>query len=234
MTSDGAIINVSENFKTREEIVTDAIRAAILRGQFRPGDKLDQQELADRLGVSRSPVREALRTLVAEDLAIHYPHRGTVVRERTMDELQELLFVRMLLEGAAAKRAAPHMDDLRLRQLEAIIEEAEQSTDFERILTLNNTFHITVYSAFEQPQMISLIQSLRNKIAPYNRLYLEVKERKEIAWRDHRRIYEACCLRDGELVEREVREHLEQVFQGITIAIAAAQSNIESLSKRGG
>lgn len=209
----------TQNFKTREEIVTDAIREAILRGQFRPGDKLDQQELADKLGVSRSPIREALRTLVAEDLAIHYPHRGTVVRERTMDELHELLFVRKLLEGAAAKRAAPQIDDNRLKQLEAMIDEAEHSTDLERILTLNNTFHITLYSAYEQPQMVSLIQSLRNKIAPYNRLYVEQVERKRTAWQEHRRIYEACCHRDGDLAEYEVQQHLEHVFQGIIIAL---------------
>lgn len=217
--TDAAQLIPTQHYKTREEIVTDAIREAILRGQFRPGDKLDQQELADNLGVSRSPVREALRTLVAEDLAIHYPHRGTVVRERTIDELKELLFVRKLLEGAAAKRAAPHIDDQRLRQLEAIIDEAENSTDLERVLTLNNMFHITMYAAVEQPQMISMIQSLRNQIAPYNRLYLEVKDRKETAWREHRRIYEVCRLRDGDLAEKETHQHLEQVFEGILIAI---------------
>ena len=66
--------SISSNImKTREELVTDAIRQAILEGQFRPGDKLDQQELADSLGVSRSPIREALRTLVAEELGHPLP-----------------------------------------------------------------------------------------------------------------------------------------------------------------
>jgi DNA-binding GntR family transcriptional regulator len=218
--NDAPLILNSERFKTREEVVTDAIRAAILRGQFRPGDKLDQQELADMLGVSRSPVREALRTLVAEDLATHYAHRGTVVTERSIDELKELLFIRTLLEGAAARQAAPHMDDARLNTLASIIAEAEVSTDMERVLALNNVFHTTVYAAIEQPHMINLIQSLRNKVAPYNRLYLELDDRKATAWHEHRRIYEACARGDGDAAEQETRHHLEQVFQGIVMALS--------------
>lgn len=205
--------------KTREEIVADAIRAAILRGTFKPGEKLDQQELAARLGVSRSPIRESLRTLAAEGLITHVPHRGATVTERTLAELEELLFMRALLEGAAARRAAPLMDTERIERLAAIIEAAERSTDLEHILGLNNDFHSTVYEAFEQPHLIATIQQMRNKIAPYNRLYLDVEGRKEKAWADHRRIYEACLAHDGEAAERETRNHLEQVLDGIRIAI---------------
>jgi DNA-binding GntR family transcriptional regulator len=214
----GLTIN-SEGMKTREELVTDAIRAAILRGQFRPGDKLDQQELADSLGVSRSPVREALRTLVAEDLATHYPHRGTVVKERSLAELEEILSIRMMLEGVAARRAAPHMDEGRLVQLADIIAEAEASADMERVLILNNLFHTTLYLAYAQPYMIDLIQKLRNKVAPYNRLYLDFGGNKKLAWEEHRRIYEACLQRDGDRAEQETRHHLEQVFLGMTHAV---------------
>ena len=91
--------------KTREDIVADAVRRAILRGTFKPGEKLDQKTLAAELGVSRSPVREALRTLAAEELVTNIPHRGAVVSERSLEELEELLFIRGMLEGAAARRA---------------------------------------------------------------------------------------------------------------------------------
>ena len=204
--------------KTREEIVADAIRTAILRGTFIPGEKLDQQDLADRLGVSRSPIREALRTLAAEELVTNIPHRGAVVTERTLEELEELIFIRALLEGAAAKRAAPMMDDERLAKLASIIEDAEQSDDLEHVLGLNNDFHATIYESFEQPHMLAMIQQLRNKVAPYNRLYLNVEGRKAAAWADHKRIFEACVARDGTSAEIETRKHLEQVLDGIRIA----------------
>lgn len=207
--------------KTREELVTDALRNGILQGQFRPGDKLDQQELADQLGVSRSPVREALRTLVAEDLVTQYPHRGAIVTERSLTELEEILSIRSHLEGLAASRAAPMMDNDRLAMLDTIIKEADQISDMETVLGLNNDFHATVYGAFHQPHLIGLIQQLRNKVAPYNRIYLDLEGKKELAWEDHRKIYEACARRDSVAAETETRKHLEQVFGGILASIGS-------------
>ena len=203
------------NLKTREDIVADAVRRAILCGTFKPGEKLDQQTLAAELGVSRSPVREALRTLAAEELVTNIPHRGAVVSERSLEELEELLFIQGMLEGAAARRAAQCMDEERLAKLKQIVEDGEQSEDYEYVLSLNNTFHNTIYLAYHQPQLMAMIQQLRNKVAPYNRLYLDLEGRKEAAWSDHRRIYDACVQRDGELAELETRQHLEKIFQGM-------------------
>lgn len=207
-----------DSMKTRQELVTEAIRAAILSGRFRPGDKLDQTDLAKELNVSRSPVREALRILTAEDLLTHYRHRGTTVTERSIQELQELLLIRKLLEGTAAQRAAEHMTDERLQTLENVIQEAEACQDMQRVLVLNNIFHTQIYEAYEQPYLISEIQKMRNKVAPYNRLYLDGKGLKKAAWEDHRRIYEACLARDGHRAHDETHSHLDRVFQGFISA----------------
>lgn len=204
--------------KTREEIVADALRRAILRGTFVPGEKLDQQDVADSLGVSRSPVREALRTLAAEELVTIVPHRGAMVTERSVDELRELLFIRVLLEGAAARRAASAMDDIRLAHLAGLIEAAAATDNHEDLLELNNEFHTTVYNAHPQPHLVALIQQLRNKVAPYNRLYLDQPGRKDEAWADHARIYDACRRRDGAAAEQETRRHLERVFEALADA----------------
>jgi DNA-binding GntR family transcriptional regulator len=213
-------LNISpDGLKTRQELVTDAIRLAILTGRFRPGDKLDQTELADELHVSRSPVREALRTLAAEELITHTPHRGAVVTERSLDELKELLFIRSLLEGAAAKRAAGHMDEPRLNRLEQIVNEADESNDVEHVLALNNQFHTTIYQAVEQPMIIDLIQSMRNKVAPYNRIFLDMEGTKDAAWLAHRRILAACRDRDGDRAEQETRRHLAEVFDSIVTGL---------------
>ena len=109
-----------------------------------------------------------------------------------MKELQELLFIRKLLEGSAARRAVPCMTQEHFSQLEAILNEADQTDDLKRLLVLNNQFHATIYGAFNQPYLTSMIQQLRNKVAPYNRLYLDLGYTKDDAWKDHRRIYEAC------------------------------------------
>ncbi|MEM7800687.1 MAG: GntR family transcriptional regulator, partial [Chloroflexota bacterium] len=164
------------------------------------------------------PIREALRTLAAEELVTIVAHRGVVVTERTVDELQELLFIRIMLEGAAARRGAEIITAEQLRALEVILVDGETSDDLEKVLLLNNDFHNMIYAAFPQPVLIATIQQLRNKIAPYNRIYLDSTERKDAAWADHRLIYEACLKRDGELAEAETKRHLEQVFEGILAA----------------
>jgi DNA-binding GntR family transcriptional regulator len=87
--------------QTREDFVIDELREAIVRGHFKPGEKLDQEEIAELLNVSRIPVRQALRTLTAEGLVKMYPHRGAVVAELSREELEEIYFLRGVLEGVA-------------------------------------------------------------------------------------------------------------------------------------
>lgn len=209
----------SNSMKTRQELVTDAIRLAILHGRFHPGDRIDQTDIAEELGVSRSPVREAIRVLTTEDLLTHYRHRGTVVTERSADELRELNFMRQLLEGAAARRAATIITDERLEELGKMIADGRSSTDFEYLLSLNNRFHTYIYDSYEQPYLVSEIQKLRNKVAPYNRLYLDLKGQIHAAWDDHEQIYQACLERDGDGAEKTTHNHLQRVLEVILKAI---------------
>jgi DNA-binding GntR family transcriptional regulator len=212
-------LNTNYTLKTREGLVADQLREAILRGHFKPGDKLDQQEIAEQLKVSRSPVREALRTLAAEELITMLPYRGAVVRELSVEALEEIHFIRLLLEGAAARRAVPHLRPEHLARMKTNLEEADRTADHEKILLLNNEFHQTLYTARSQPRLVSLIQNLRNTVAPYIRLYLDTPGRQAAAWADHRRIYEACSRRDGALAEEETKRHLQQVHEGILASI---------------
>jgi DNA-binding GntR family transcriptional regulator len=210
------------------EHVADAVRTAILRGTFRPGEKLDQQEIADELSVSRIPVREALRTLDAEGLVTIVPNRGANVTERSKEELAELFFIRGLLEGAAAERAARSMDEDTLDRLAAIVEQAEDTDDREELLVLNNDFHITMYSVFPQPEMVNYIQQLRNKVAPYNQIYLDTQGSKEAAWNEHRKILEACADRDGTRARLEMERHLARVIESILSASGEQQAVLSS------
>lgn len=210
-----------QSLKPRGELIADAIRTSILRGHFSPGEKLDQQDIADELAVSRIPVREALRTLDAEGLVTLIPNRGAIVTERSKAELSELYFIRGLLEGAAAERATGEMDEDRLNKMGMIIAEAKETNELENLLALNNDFHMTLYSAYPQPKTIEFIQQLRNTVAPYNRIYLDLAgSNKAAAWDDHRRIYEACLAGDASLANAETKRHLDGVLQAIVIAMS--------------
>lgn len=207
--------SATSSLQTRKDVVSTAIRDAILRGQYKPGEKLDQQQIADELNVSRSPVREALRALDAEGLITLIPNRGAIVTERSKTELKELYFTRGVVEGLAIQRSAPLMDEKTLWQLDGIFESAERTNDYGELLALNNDFHMLTYSTFDQPFIIDYVQQLRDLSAPYNRLYLDSAGSVQAAWKDHRRIYEACRKRDGDLAKTEVERHLEKVIQKI-------------------
>ncbi|MBX5437189.1 MAG: GntR family transcriptional regulator [Alicyclobacillaceae bacterium] len=213
---------------TRERHVVDRLRHAILVGQYRPGERLDQGEIAKQFQVSLSPVREAIRTLSAEGLVTIYPHRGTFVTERSPSEIAELHFIRALLEGAAIRRAVPHLTKEHLSRLEEILQLADNTEDFITIQSLNHQFHQTIYTACDQPNLLELVMHLRNKVAPYIRLYLDSGMRSE-AWASHRRIYEACASRDAERAEQEIHAHINQVCEGILAALReqAATSGAE-------
>lgn len=210
-------LNATPTFQTREEFVTDRLREAILRGHLKPGQHLDQNEIAEALNVSRSPVRDALRTLAVEGLVEVYPHRGAVVAELSTDELEEIYFIRGVLEGMAARLAAPSMDDARIATLQTILEEMEATSDLDRWIELNHRFHHTIYQAANRPRLLSIIENLRNTSAPYIRQYIASSEHMEEAKISHRRIFEACVDRDEALAQRETEKHLKAVQQGVLI-----------------
>ncbi|MCK6626234.1 MAG: GntR family transcriptional regulator [Anaerolineae bacterium] len=208
--------------QTREDFVIDELREAIVRGYFKPGEKLDQEEIAELLNVSRIPVRQALRTLTAEGLVKMYPHRGAVVAELSREELEEIYFLRGVLEGVAARLAAPKMDEVHIAKLQAILEKMDQLTDLDGWLDLNRDFHNTIYEVIDRPRLRAMIESLRNTAAPYIREYIASPEYLEATRISHRRILEACINRDGLLAQEETQKHLRVVGEGVLV-------NVESL-----
>jgi len=199
--------------QTRDGYVADRLRRAILRGELRPGQKLDQNEIAALLNVSRSPVREALRTLAAEGLVAVYPHRGAVVAELSRDEFEEISLIRVNLEGMAAALAAPHVDDERIAILKSILLEMDKVSDLDQWVALNRRFHNTVYRAVHRPRLLALIQSLRNTMAPYIRLYITSNDHVDAARVGHQLIVEACINRDEKLAQLETQKHLKSVYE---------------------
>lgn len=205
--------------QTREDFVIDELREAIVRGHFKPGEKLDQEEIAELLNVSRIPVRQALRTLTAEGLVKMYPHRGAVVAELSLEELEEIYFLRGALEGIAARLAAPKMDEEHLAQLQAILEKMDQLTDLDEWLDLNRDFHNTIYEVINRPRLLAMIESLRNTAAPYIRDYIASPEYLEVTRLSHRRILEACINRNGILAQQETQKHLKVIGEGVLVDV---------------
>ncbi len=212
--------------QTRDGYVADRLREAILRGQLKPGQKLDQNELAELLNVSRSPVREALRTLAAEGLVEVYPHRGAVVAELSPEEFEEISIIRVVLEGMAARLAAPHIDDERIALLKDILAELDNTTDLDRWVELNRRFHNTIYQAVHRPRLLSFIENLRITMTPYIRQYIASEEHLNAARIGHRRILEACINRDENRAQEETERHLKDVYEEALKYLAANKLEI--------
>lgn len=202
--------------RTAHELVRDALRQAILRGALPGGSRLVQAEIASRLDVSTTPVREALRDLASEGLIRLDSHRGAIVRQLDFDDVREIYSLRMLLEPEAMRRAAQHITDEELKRAAELQLTIENETDAGVYADLNREFHAIFVNAARSPRLIEVLQKLRDVAAPYVGLSLMMSERqRQLANEHHRGLLEALRDRDPESAMRIVREHLESTLQAL-------------------
>jgi DNA-binding GntR family transcriptional regulator len=200
---------------TRAGYVADKLRQAILQGELRPGDRLDQARIAALLQVSRSPVREALRSLASENLIRVVPHRGAVVAELTQEEIEDIFYIRIVLEGRAARLASAKFDSSKIAQVSDIHAKLLGTDDLDEWLELNRSFHHTIYAAAKRPRLFSLIENLRNTTAPYVRQYIRDPKNRLLANEQHSRILQACVAHDAPGAESHTEHHLHVVVEGL-------------------
>jgi DNA-binding GntR family transcriptional regulator len=200
---------------TREEYVAKVLREAILRSEIKPGERLDQTKIAEQLRVSRTPVRNALLILSNEGLVEMTPHAGAVVSEMQPEEIEEVYFLRGVLEGIAARLAAESMTDEHAALLRSMLDDLDDTTDPDEWIQHNKRFHFQVYSGARRPRLLSLIASIHDLTMPYSYRYIGSEDHRRIASEGHHRIFQACQQRDGCLAEAVVKEHLETVCKGV-------------------
>lgn len=199
----------SKNPRVTKQQVCRAIRDDIIRGVFAPGRRLTEDVLAESYGVSRVPVREALRTLEAEGFAYSRPYAGTFVAELTEDEAADLLEIRARLEPLCASRAAHRRtpEQLgRLKELTALGQESVRSGRLDDLTRLNSRFHEVLAEASGSSLLAGLITQLGWKIAWV--YAVELPRRATDSWDEHERICAALEARDAESAERLVTEHI--------------------------
>ena len=190
------------------EFVRTKVREAIVSGQFSPGSRVRENDVADWLKVSRTPVREALRHLEAEGLLVFVPWRGVIVAELDRSQVAELYKVRATLEGLAASLAARHISDTELELLRSLMEQADKASDPKVLAGLNKRFHETIYMASHNRYLIQNLNSLRGSLALLKGTTYSAEGRAEKAQIEHREIFEAIAKRDPVAAEATARKHL--------------------------
>jgi DNA-binding GntR family transcriptional regulator len=189
---------------------TELIREAIVDGRLPPGKRLKEEELARELGISRTPVREALLILQAEGLVDAAPNRGAAVRSHAADDLEDLYQLRALLEGYAARRAAANISEAAVADLKASCDRFESliEGDVQELVKENLLFHNVILDAARSRRVAELIRKVIELPLVYRSYIWYSIDQRRISAHYHRQITRALESRDGERAELVMKEHV--------------------------
>jgi DNA-binding GntR family transcriptional regulator len=192
------------------------VRQQILSGAFSGGEKLNPARLADELGISRMPVREALRQLDAEGLVTIRPNRGAIVTVLSPRDVQELFEMRAVLEALAVKLAMPNLRGEALDDLEHLRQRMDRSIGDAKAWTQRHAeFHDFLTHQAERPRLRQEINRMRAAVQPYLLLYLSVHHTPEMPDYEHGTIIDAIRSGNSSLVEICVRDHVLRAAWGV-------------------
>lgn len=197
-----------ENRDTLHLRVCNLIRQAILKGDFKPGERLKQADLADAMGVSRMPIREAFQKLEAEGLIKLEPHKGAVVKSIHVGDIEEIYALRAELEKMAVYQSIEHLTDEDMKQLNALVEQMELSEDVDEFINYNIEFHRLLIKRCTWERLNSFISTLWNGLPQQTPHILHGQ--KDTSNIEHRSILNAVMNKDKETAANLVSNHISR------------------------
>lgn len=189
------------------------LRTEIRRGILEPGARLRQGEVAARLGVSTTPVREAFRVLHAEGLLRTDPHRDTVVFRPTIADVKEAYEIRETLEPLALERAIENADPSLIEELDQILHEMDHTEDEARWVELNHEFHSRMYNASNRPLLASILMNISGSSVAYMHMVVPYARASGRAQSEHREILNALEKKDVERAKKAIVIHLHHTVE---------------------
>ncbi len=203
-----------EQYKPLRDIVFETLRTAILDGKLKPGERVMEVQLAEKLGVSRTPVREAIRKLELEGLLVMIPRKGAYVADVSIKDVLNVLEVRASLEGLAASLAAERITEEeidKLRQSAEEFEEMNRSNDRDGMVQKDTEFHSVLLNASRNNKLLSIVEGLSDYVQRFRVIYFtEYSDAKNIM-EEHRAILDAISERDGEKANQVAQDHIENI-----------------------
>lgn len=202
---------MSNEYLPLRDVVFNTLREEILKGELEPGARLMEIHIAERLGVSRTPVREAIRKLELEGLAIMLPRRGAIVAHITISELEDVLEVRRVLEGLTIDLACKKITQEELNKLRESQEEfrkAIMGNDLILIAQKDVAFHDIIYNASRNKSLIQILNNLREHMYRYRLEYIKDAQKRKTLVDEHREIINAIEKRDNEAGKRAIAIHI--------------------------
>ena len=201
------------------DVVFNTLRQAILKGELEPGERLMEIQLAERLGVSRTPIREAIRKLELEGLVLMVPRKGAEVARISEKSLREVLEVRRSLEELAIELACQKITDEQIGELEAaeaVFAEAVQKGDPMTIAESDESYHDVIYQATENGRLVQILNNLREQMYRYRLEYIKDADKRHILVVEHEHIIRAEKSRNIAEAKQAMREHIDN--QQLTVS----------------
>jgi len=221
-----------ERHQTLRERILETIREAILSGQLKAGEKVAEPELAERFGISRTPIREAFRQLESEGYLTVIPRKGAVVTDLSEREVEEFYSIKSILEGYAARMAAEKMSSKDYERLEAInfrLKKLAEEGDVKTFFRVHDEFHELFIRAAGNDKLFDLIGQMLRKFNRLRMASLALPGRMEISVQEHMKILEAFRRHDGEMADNLVRKNA--AYGGQVLIQSLAQSEGRSAEK---
>jgi DNA-binding GntR family transcriptional regulator len=203
---------------TTQDNVVDQLRRLILSHYFKPNERLLQNHLAELLGVSRTPVREALVKLASEGLVVFSPYKGASVVDFSIEDLNEIYSVRIALESYAAYLAAQRITEKQLDHLRDLLTKMSAALiegDQHELLQLNRRFHFGIYSAANERRLLELINNYFDQAEVYRRIFVNLDHSREEMVK-HQEVLVALGNHNSELAEKLTRSHLRRTAEKLT------------------
>lgn len=204
------------------DVVFHTLRQAILRGELKPGERLMEIQLANKLGVSRTPIREAIRKLELEGLVLMIPRKGAEVAEITEKNLRDVLEVRCALEELAVQLACDRIDKQGIRDLQQAAKNFESvldSADITKIAEADVAFHDIIYMATDNKRLIQLLNNLREQMYRYRIEYLKKKEYYPRLLAEHQDIIQAIANGERERATKITSQHIDNQVETVANTI---------------
>ena len=219
--TDNLTLNMDAYLPLRD-VVFHTLREAILKGDLKPGERLMELQLAAKLGVSRTPIREAIRMLEQEGLAVTIPRRGAEVAKMTEKDMQDVLQVREALDELAASIACALITEEEMEQLEQAAKDFEEATatkDVKRIADTDMVFHDIIYQATRNPKLVNILNNLREQMYRYRVEYLKDEQNYPVLLKEHREILAGFKERNKDMVTDSMRKHVENQAEAVKTMI---------------
>ncbi|HEY9063118.1 MAG TPA: GntR family transcriptional regulator [Pseudobacteroides sp.] len=210
------------NYKPLRDVIFDSLREAIIAGELKPGERLMEVQLAEKMGVSRTPVREAIRKLELEGWVVMTARKGASVANLSVKDIMDVLEVRAALDGEAAFLSAVRIreDELKeIKNIEALFEKSVEKGNFQDIVKKDVEFHEVIYKSSRNDKLMQIVSNLREQVHRFRIIYTKDYSITQNLVKEHIEILEAIASRDAKKAQKAAYAHIENQKEAIVKSI---------------